>query len=89
MPVSRYLPHHQQEQPPVSPPRERADSIPLRGCYSPRQAAEYLSLSEAEIYKLLGRHEIPSWKHGKCRRISKSALDAWIAERELESNEAS
>lgn len=63
----------------------KREMLPLRGCYSPALAADYLSISQAELFKLLARGEIKSWKYGKLRRISRAALDEWIAERELDS----
>jgi excisionase family DNA binding protein len=67
------------------PARGQGDDLTLRGCYSPKLAADYLSISQAELYKLLAQGDIKSWKYGKLRRISRAALDEWIASREAES----
>ena len=50
----------------------------VRILMSVAQAAEALSISRAHLYNLLARHEIPSIRVGKARRIPSDALRAWV-----------
>ena len=49
------------------------------------QAAELLGISENHAWHLIGRGELPSVKLGSLRRVSRSALEAWIAEASADS----
>lgn len=43
-----------------------------------RELAEYLSVSEALIYKWSERQKIPGYKIGRVWRFKKSEMDDWI-----------
>lgn len=45
----------------------------------PEEAAEVLSLSRATIYALMASGAIASVKIGRSRRISRDALEAYVA----------
>lgn len=51
--------------------------------YTPDEAATKLSISRAHLYRLLDRGELKSIHIGRCRRITKSQLDAFLTEREI------
>jgi len=43
-----------------------------------REAAQYLGISRAHVYKLAQRRQIPAIKIGRCWRFSKQLLDEWF-----------
>lgn len=47
------------------------------------EAAQYLSLSESYIRRLVARGEIPYVKVGRALRFSIASLNRWIEEREV------
>lgn len=47
--------------------------------YRPEEAAEALSLSRATIYELMSSGAIASVKIGRSRRISREALESYVA----------
>jgi excisionase family DNA binding protein len=49
--------------------------------YSIEDAAEYLSLSATQVYRLAVSGKLPSLREGRRRLIDRDALDAWIANR--------
>lgn len=52
----------------------------LRGAYDPVSAAEYLSISRTEMYRMMARGTIKSFHVGRLRRILRSTLDAFLEE---------
>lgn len=40
--------------------------------------AEFLSIGNAKAYELVRQDSFPSWRIGKCYRISKDALRKWV-----------
>ena len=52
--------------------------------YSIPEAAALLSLSRAHIYRLLERGDLVSVRSGRSRRVSRSALEAYIVHLERE-----
>jgi excisionase family DNA binding protein len=44
------------------------------------EAARLLSLGRSKVYELVAAGEIPSVKVGTARRVSYSALEAWVAQ---------
>lgn len=65
---------------PVTPPPYTPPPQMLRGAYDPVAAAEYLSISRTEMYRLLSRDTIKSFHVGRLRRILRSTLDAFLEE---------
>jgi excisionase family DNA binding protein len=57
---------------------EKAEKVKL--LLSPEEAANALSLSKAQVYKLLALGVIRSLKIGRTRRIPVKALEDWIDE---------
>lgn len=49
---------------------------------SAEQAAALLAINRSTVYELLARGELVSFKIGRRRLISRSAIDQFIAERE-------
>ena len=47
-----------------------------RGGLSPREAANELGVCVATVYVLLGNGQLPSYKIGRARRITREAIDA-------------
>lgn len=47
--------------------------------YRPEEAAEVLSLSRATVYELLSSGSLPSIKIGRSRRITRAALESFVA----------
>jgi excisionase family DNA binding protein len=47
--------------------------------YSPEAAAAELNLSRTTIYTLMDRGDLPSLKIGRSRRITREALEAYVA----------
>lgn len=47
--------------------------------YTVVEAAELLSLSRAQLYRLIDLQELPSVKVGKSRRITYAQLEAFVA----------
>lgn len=47
--------------------------------YRPEEAAEVLSLSRATVYELMSSGAIASVKIGRSRRITREALEAYVA----------
>jgi excisionase family DNA binding protein len=45
------------------------------------EAARLLSLSRTTVYELMERGELPSIKYGAARRIPRTALEEWVAQR--------
>ena len=43
-----------------------------------KEAAQRMSRSERAVYDMIAKGEIPSFKHGKSRRISEAALANWV-----------
>lgn len=58
------------------PPQPRAERRPF---FTPRQLADYLSLSERTVRELLRVGAIPSYKVSGARRIDPVDVDAWLA----------
>jgi excisionase family DNA binding protein len=54
--------------------------------YRPEEAAEALSLSRATVYELIASGDLASVKIGRSRRITRDALEHYVAR--LESNGA-
>lgn len=52
--------------------------------FDPQQAGEYLGLSRARIYELIGSGELPYIKIGRSTRITRKACDRFITQKELE-----
>lgn len=46
--------------------------------YSPEGTGEVLDLSRAQVYELLARGEIESFKIGRLRKVPREAIDAYI-----------
>lgn len=46
---------------------------------TPEQAAKQLGIGRAKMYDLLGSKDVESVKVGRCRRIPRVALDAYVA----------
>lgn len=53
--------------------------------YTIEEASEILSLSRAQLYRLIELQELPTVKVGKCRRITYAQLEAFI--RKLEQHQ--
>lgn len=49
---------------------------------TPEQVAKYLGVTRNTVYRWCGDGDIPSIKIRKVRRIQRSTLITWIAERE-------
>ncbi len=43
------------------------------------EVADYLKVAERTIYRLAGAKQIPAFKVGGSRRVSKADIDAWIS----------
>jgi hypothetical protein len=54
-----------------------------RLCVRPRIAEELLSIGHKQLYELLGRGELESFKEGKARKITLASIQAYVA-RKLE-----
>ena len=50
-----------------------------RLCVRPRIAEELLSIGHKQLYELLGRGELESFKEGKARKITLASIEAYIA----------
>lgn len=48
-----------------------------------KEAAQYLGCTPYTIYKLARNKEVPHWHIGRSVRFSKSTLDQWIKNQEL------
>lgn len=59
------------------PSSSMADTSKL--LYTITEAAQLLSLSRAHLYRLLEKRDLVSVQIGRCRRISRTALDAYVA----------
>lgn len=55
---------------------------PTPRAHRPEDAAKIVGVSRAFIYKLIASGELESFKLGRCRRISDSAIERLIAKRE-------
>lgn len=51
--------------------------------YTVEEAAALLSLSRAQVYRLLDSLDLGSVKIGKCRRITKEQLETYVRNLEL------
>ena len=47
--------------------------------YTIEEAAELLSLSRAQVYRLIDYGDLQSVKIGKCRRVTHAQLQAYVA----------
>ncbi len=61
-----------------------ATEVPMRLLYRVNEACELLSLSRSRVFELLRSGELRSVKQGRCRLISRSALDEYVAKLERE-----
>jgi len=52
--------------------------------YTIDEATELLSLSRAQLYRLIDSEELPTVKVGKCRRITFAQLEAFVRRLEQE-----
>ncbi len=57
-----------------------------RVLYSVEQAAMLLSISRAQLYRLLDKGELESVQIGRSRRISQRQIERFVTQLELESN---
>lgn len=46
--------------------------------YTIEEAAELLSLSRAQLYRLIELEDLPSIKIGKCRRVTYAQLETFV-----------
>jgi excisionase family DNA binding protein len=58
--------------------QERIEYHPQRVLLTVNQTAELLSISDDQVYRLLRRGELTSFKIGRLRRIPRAAVDTWI-----------
>lgn len=63
----------------LSPPESGSDWAD--GAMDTVQAREFLSLSESELYKLMGRGELPYRHYGVKRLLPRRALVRWLESR--------
>lgn len=61
--------------------------IGQRLLFKPEQAAEITGLSRTVIFGLMRSGELRSLKIGRSRRITRAALEEWIAAREREAGQ--
>lgn len=59
-----------------------------QGAFGVPDGARYLGLGPTLLKELLASGEIRSFRAGRRRLVSRSALDGWIAERESAEREA-
>ena len=57
------------------------DPVLRRRLLSTKEAAEYLTLCEREIYNMIATRQLASVRHGKRRMIDIHYLDEWITNR--------
>ncbi|WP_028983295.1 helix-turn-helix domain-containing protein [Sporolactobacillus terrae] len=50
-----------------------------------QEAADYIGCAKYTIYKLARQKEIPHWRIGRNVRFSKSSIDKWKHDQEMES----
>lgn len=58
---------------------ERKSKVNKKEVMSPKEAAKYLGISKVTLYKLLKNGEIPGRRLGYQWRMSKAALDKFLA----------
>jgi excisionase family DNA binding protein len=59
--------------------------VPVRLLYRPEEAAAVLGLGRTKVYELIASGEIRSVKVGGCRRVSATALAAFVTDLDLAS----
>lgn len=64
--------------------RKSQPILAARLMYTVEEAAELLSLSRSQLYRLIDVEELPSVKVGKARRITAEQLEAYIRKLEQE-----
>ena len=62
-----------------SPVSTQASVTPL--AVSPSEACRLLSLSTSRLYQLMRAGELPSYRDGRARRITMTAIQSYIARR--------
>jgi excisionase family DNA binding protein len=77
---SPILPHHAFAN--LGP--DTADASRAKLLYTIAEAAQVLSLSRAHLYRLIERSELASVLSGRARRVSRTALEAYVARLEEE-----
>ncbi len=63
-------------------PRSHTPTPPTAGILTLREAATYLHISPATMYRLLKKSRLPGFKVGNDWRFDKSQLDRWRREQE-------
>jgi excisionase family DNA binding protein len=53
---------------------------------TPKEAANYLRISQSALYRYMRNKQIPCFKVGNRWRFKKSVLDKWIEKEMLKSN---
>lgn len=53
---------------------------------TPKEAANYLRISQSSLYRYMRNKQIPCFKVGNRWRFKKSVLDKWIEKEMLKSN---
>ncbi len=59
-------------------PADKFDLV-ADGFATPKEAAKFLSISPASVYRLMDAKEIPSANFGRSRRIPRKALEQFAA----------
>lgn len=66
--------------------RLETDGMGGRLLLRPEEAGEVIGVSRSQVYKLISEGQIPTVCIGRSRRISRRALEAWVAARESGKN---
>lgn len=53
---------------------------PVRELYSPKEVERILSISHAQLYRLLGAGRLTAVKIGRCSYIPRAAIDKFLAD---------
>jgi helix-turn-helix protein len=56
------------------------DDMPARALYAPRETEHILSISHAQLYRLIGRGALDARKIGRATYITAASIERFLAE---------
>ncbi|TMC54241.1 MAG: helix-turn-helix domain-containing protein [Chloroflexi bacterium] len=75
---------------PVSPPGDPSTerSLGTALLIDSREVARLLGIGRTKAFELMARQELPVVRIGRCRRVSRKALEEWVAQSVSRSNDS-